>query len=402
MEKTMQKNSKMLKWGGARYAFTLVELLVVIAIIGILIALLLPAVQAAREAARRMTCTNHLKQMGLAIHNFHDSQRGLPPAGLLNNDEGDNHFTIFALLFPYLEQTALYDIVSTKIQEGSMATTAEPWRGQVNQWTHFWTDQSWSTSELSPAQKAGIAGISYMKCPSRRSGSPMTSAPQDWFFTPGPRGDYAMVAACQTDDLDVNDPDPMGRSPYDWKELHKPSKASWQLGPFRAANYSRTGLGAVSSWGIRDTFSRMADGTSNQLVLGEKQLYLGGDPNSDETSCFEMDPKDGGDFVRVSDGSWLISAEWNVAVARPTHANFLMATINTKDWWGWRINCGIQSRHKAPAYWWDPPLGFGSWHTSVCNFVLGDGAVVSLSETINPGLFAKLGVVNDGHAVAIP
>ena len=87
-----------------RRGFTLVELLVVIAIIGILIALLLPAVQAAREAARRTECTNNMKQIGLALHNYHGPHRTFPPGGMVSNG-----LSYIVMLLPYMEQKALYD-----------------------------------------------------------------------------------------------------------------------------------------------------------------------------------------------------------------------------------------------------------------------------------------------------
>ena len=129
--------------------FTLVELLVVIAIIGILIALLLPAVQAAREAARRMQCTNYLKQLGLAAHTFADATQLLPAAGHQKNlavdmqkKNGWNDFayrdriSYVAVLLPYIEQTALYEVVKTNADTGlNTSQTAvndqfsKPWEG---------------------------------------------------------------------------------------------------------------------------------------------------------------------------------------------------------------------------------------------------------------------------------
>ena len=103
-------------FGRKRRGFTLVELLVVIAIIGILIALLLPAVQAAREAARRSQCANNLKQVGLALHDYHDSHKTFPP-GTIYGDGGDRpwprapyHHTWLTGILPFMEQGALYDM----------------------------------------------------------------------------------------------------------------------------------------------------------------------------------------------------------------------------------------------------------------------------------------------------
>ena len=100
-----------------RSGFTLVELLVVIAIIGILVALLLPAVQVAREAGRRTQCSNNLKQLGLAMNTFHDSYKVMPPSALSTgalarrklNIPGSSLHGWGMFLYPYIEQKALYD-----------------------------------------------------------------------------------------------------------------------------------------------------------------------------------------------------------------------------------------------------------------------------------------------------
>jgi prepilin-type N-terminal cleavage/methylation domain-containing protein len=110
-----------------RRGFTLVELLVVIAIIGILIALLLPAVQAAREAARRSQCTNNLKQLALAFHNYHDSNKCFPQSHYrIEYTSAWHGHGAFVSILPYIEQNALYDNWNWNVTYSSTGANQNP------------------------------------------------------------------------------------------------------------------------------------------------------------------------------------------------------------------------------------------------------------------------------------
>lgn len=130
-----------------RRGFTLIELLVVISVIGLLLALLLPAVQQAREAARRTQCRNHLKQLGLALHNYAESHLVLP----IGNVPGTN-FTFQSMILPQLDQTPLYNQINY-----NFGGTCFDWK-----------------AALAPAQDPGNVSVPVFYCPSDPRGNQRT------------------------------------------------------------------------------------------------------------------------------------------------------------------------------------------------------------------------------------
>ncbi|HBO42630.1 MAG TPA: prepilin-type cleavage/methylation domain-containing protein [Planctomycetaceae bacterium] len=231
-----------------RRGFTLVELLVVIAIIGVLIAILLPAVQAAREAARRMHCANNLRQLGLAVHAFNDANRLLPPAGI----SGQGGVTWASQVMSYIEQTTAY-----------------------SQWEPFVRKQFGYYEATDQARQTQLA-INY--CPSRRQ-APQLS--KDYHLRngmggPGALGDYA---ACLGDADPYSSPAPLDTGVLGYMYLYQSPTPDGGSGLF--------------VWRLNRRLDDITDGTSKTILLGEKHV------RPDEWGWSA-----GGDFSIYNDDKW--------------------------------------------------------------------------------------------------
>lgn len=213
-----------------RPGFTLVELLVVIAIIGILIALLLPAVQAAREAARRSQCTNNMKQIGLALHNYHDTYKSFP-AGAWGCCWG----TWMIAIQPYMEQSALYDLYHFE-----------------NKWGAPVDDARYSHAKNLPVTTTRFTGHT---CPSDIPNSPIATPAG---YTPAGRMTAHNYAANY------------GNTSY----------AQGTVPPTNGIRFMGAPFGPVGSAANVDKivgFSAVYDGTSNTFLVGEVLQGKGGD-----------------------------------------------------------------------------------------------------------------------------
>ncbi|QDT65133.1 DUF1559 domain-containing protein [Calycomorphotria hydatis] len=348
--------------------FTLIELLVVIAIIAILIALLLPAVQQAREAARRSQCKNNLKQLGLALHNYHDSYRMFPAGsyiatnnGVIDGVEGrDGAWSWQAMVLPYLEQAPLYK----KLNPGPVEVQ----------------DAVANASTLAEMQKP----ISVFRCPS-------DVAPD--------LNSYLLLPDGNGSDRDCgSDCEEVATSNYVGMNHSNNLERVNANGMFVWAD-NRGGGGTLADNRITKIRIRdVTDGLSNTIAVGER--------------AWELDDASGG--KKGLHAGVVFGANGNTDISDTNSNEGLIYNMGTARF---EINCITTFCER----------GFSSLHVGGAQFLLGDGAVVFISENVdhvrnynttsNPGatsyhdgsteisngyvdgVYERLAAINDGGVV---
>ncbi len=328
--------------------FTLVELLVVIAIIGILVALLLPAVQAAREAARRTQCVNNLKQVGLALHNHHDTYKRFPPGAAQDqppfssqvNGPNDWGSSWMVYLLPYVEQSAMYD-----------------------KWQFSGSSGVFNANNLALRTGASMEGF---QCPS----SPLPKTADSQQATAAVN--YVAISGAHNGLI------------AGYTETRNVAGS--------ASIYGSIGGGGVLFPNSKLNFSAITDGTTNVMAVSEHGDYL-----------FKADG---------TRADWRASQVWGWAIGckdyreppnynaasdrRPFNTTTIRYAVNQKKGWanGNGDNAGAGVGRDGGA---NIPLN--SAHPGGVNILLCDGSVRFVANTVPLDVLARLATRDDGQVV---
>jgi prepilin-type N-terminal cleavage/methylation domain-containing protein/prepilin-type processing-associated H-X9-DG protein len=390
-------------WFRLRLGFTLVELLVVIAIIGVLIALLLPAVQKVREAANRTSCANNLKQIGLAIHNFHDTYGRFPTSPDYADFFGSTVFNNITPTPPACFWTP--DLGISYNPDGSPHPTKWQTAGWAFQLLPFMEgDNLYKTSDLTPVGSTPATAVNvvlltpaagYMGYPSGSYAVKLGNQANSLDVPPGPVQitpvrNYYCPSRHAADIYDRGDgtrigqldyacahpwgvPMPLGPNGQPWADCCSAALTWWDYG---GGSDGKHGVIAPRRHG-KVTFASISDGTSNTIAIGEKFLepkeynsgwgdghrrgWVGGNYMNDARTTSIM-------TGNVPGGSVML-------LTNPAHDQNLVASQGDT---------------------WRSISFFGSAHPAGMNAVFADGSVHNIKYGIDPQVFNALGNRDDG------
>ncbi|MCA9130078.1 MAG: DUF1559 domain-containing protein [Planctomycetales bacterium] len=350
----------------SRVGFTLVELLVVIAIIGILVGLLLPAVQAAREAARRMQCSNNLKQIGLAIHNYENATKRLPPgSGFYGGTavalgslpapyqrfagaQNLNRAHLLVRILPYIEQTALYNEFAGDVVTTDNARISNPSNPQGGELLRGLTISSYiCPSDNNGGRSATVDGIA------------SRIQPSNYHFSMGPTNAMSDNPNCQCPLFATF----VARS-------QAGTNVNAPAGPFTR----RGGIlpyGATGNPGYCGKFGDVADGLSNTLFFGETIV----------------------DWSAHALNGWSMANQWGRFTQIPINWDTRYVDVATATAAG---KTGCEARCN-----WNTAEGFKSRHTGGSQMLMGDGSVQFFSQNIDMLAYNALGSKAGGEVATL-
>jgi len=338
-----------------RRGFTLIELLVVIAIIGVLIALLLPAVQAAREAARRAQCTNNLKQIGLALFNYESSNGSFPP-GMFGQSALDvnpctsvNGQTMFSMMLPYMELGTISNSINFMLPSWGPTISSS---GASDAWGAY-------------QATAFLTKVTSYLCPS-----------DQW-----PRQDFRTLAAV------LANPNFRPYSPTSYAGVAGTVECLWYGYWGNTSGYCEA-INPNGMFGKNYTF-RVADcqdGTSSTLFVGETSRYT-----NEPISPFNFWNRGGYAFGDDIGGVRIQVIAYTVPSINAKPTGVVPGYISDPfNWWNFALY--PQSKNEGS-------FGFRSLHPGGANFLVGDGTVHFVKQTLNPQIYQSLGTKQGGEII---